>query len=83
MKQKNVTVKKEGKNKKDKKASSVHTYVCNDLHREYTVYKAIINKLKGNDKIYILGDVIEQGPDGIKILHDIMKRKGSSWIFSG
>lgn len=74
MKQKKITIKKEEKNK-EKKASSVHTYVCSDLHGQYPVYKAIINKLKGNDKLYILGDVIDRGPDGIKILQDIMKRK--------
>lgn len=51
------------------------TYVCSDLHGEYLVYKAIIKQLKEKDKLYILGDVIDRGPDGIRILQDIMKRK--------
>lgn len=51
------------------------TFVCSDLHGEYPVYKAIISKLKVKDKLYILGDVIDRGPDGIKILQDVMKRK--------
>lgn len=50
-------------------------YICSDLHGEYPAYKAIINQLKETDKLYILGDVIDRGPDGIKILQDVMKRK--------
>lgn len=51
------------------------TYVCSDLHGEYPVYQAIIDQLKEGDKLYVLGDVIDRGPDGIQILQDIMKRK--------
>ena len=50
-------------------------YVCSDLHGEYPTYKAIISQLKENDKLYILGDTIDRGPDGIKILQDMKKRK--------
>ena len=51
------------------------TYVCSDLHGEYDAYKAIIEKLGKDDKLYILGDVIDRGDDGIKILQDIMERQ--------
>ena len=27
-----------------------------------------------NDVLYILGDLIDRGPDGIKIIQDVMKR---------
>ena len=50
-------------------------YVCSDLHGQYHFYNDITSQLKENDKLYILGDVIDRGPDGIKILQDIMKRK--------
>ena len=63
-----------GKNKKTKKIET-STYVCSDLHGEYPAYQAIISQLKEKDKLYILGDAIDRGPDGIKILQDIMKRK--------
>lgn len=56
------------------------TYVCSDLHGEFPAYKAIIKQLKKNDKLYILGDVIDRGPDGIKILQDIMKRKDKGQV---
>ncbi|MBQ2835738.1 MAG: metallophosphoesterase [Clostridia bacterium] len=51
------------------------TFVCSDLHGEYLFYKAITSQLKESDKLYILGDVIDRGEDGIKILRDVMKRK--------
>lgn len=62
---------------KDKKSTKIEpsTYVCSDLHGEYPAYQAIINQLKEKDKLYVLGDVIDRGPDGIKILQDIMRRK--------
>lgn len=50
-------------------------YVCSDLHGQYHFYNDITSQLKENDKLYILGDVIDRGPDGIKILQDVMKRK--------
>lgn len=63
-----------GKDKKNKKIEP-STFVCSDLHGEYPVYQTIISQLKENDKLYVLGDVIDRGPDGIKIIQDIMKRK--------
>lgn len=69
---KGLTLKEKDKKTKSKETS---TYVCSDLHGEYPAYQAIISQLKEKDRLYILGDVIDRGPDGIKILQDIMKRK--------
>ena len=63
------------KKKKETTKSDSSTYVCSDLHGAYPVYQAIISQLKEKDKLYILGDVIDRGTDGIKILQDVMKRK--------
>lgn len=51
-------------------------YVCSDLHGRYDKYKALLEtiSLKGSDTLYILGDVIDRGPDGVKILQDMMVR---------
>lgn len=51
-------------------------YIMSDIHGLYNRYKAMLEKidLKENDKLYILGDVIDRGPDGIEILLDIMDR---------
>lgn len=56
-------------------------YVCSDLHGEYPTYQTIVKKLKDKDKLYILGDVIDRGPDGIKILQDLMKKKNNNIEF--
>lgn len=51
-------------------------YVCSDIHGHYDLYLALLERLslKPSDTLYILGDVIDRGPDGIKILQDMMKR---------
>lgn len=45
-------------------------YVISDLHGCYDQYKQMLKKiqLSKNDTLYILGDVIDHGNDGIKIL---------------
>ena len=50
-------------------------YVCSDLHGKYDAYMTVIERLGKDDKLYILGDVIDRGDDGIKILQDIMERQ--------
>lgn len=50
------------------------TYVMSDLHGMYGTYMDVMNRLKKDDHIYILGDVIDRGSEGIKIIQDIMKR---------
>lgn len=49
-------------------------YVMSDLHGCYDKYTAMLEKinLKYDDTLYILGDVIDRGPDGVKILLDMM-----------
>lgn len=51
------------------------TYVISDLHGQKNKYNALIEDISENDTLYILGDVIDRGPNGIEILLDIMKRK--------
>lgn len=51
-------------------------YVMSDVHGQYKSYMKMLKKidLKAEDTLYVLGDAIDRGPDGIKILSDIMKR---------
>ena len=46
------------------------TYVMSDLHGQYDMFIKMIEKIKFNeqDNMYILGDVIDRGPAGIKII---------------
>ena len=52
-------------------------YVMADLHGCYDKYVKMLEKINfsSNDALYILGDIIDRGEDGIKILHDVMGRK--------
>lgn len=53
------------------------TYAISDIHGMYGSYIDAISKLKPQDNLYILGDVIDRGKYGIKILQDIIKRKNN------
>ena len=65
--------------------ATINQYVCSDLHGQYEIYEKIVNSIGKNDKLYILGDAIDRGPDGIKILQDIARRqeKGQVEFFMG
>ncbi|WP_196008048.1 metallophosphoesterase [Clostridium tyrobutyricum] len=53
------------------------TYVFSDIHGFWDVYIDFINAVNFSDKdvLYIVGDVIDRGSEGIKILQDVMTRK--------
>lgn len=50
-------------------------YVMSDIHGEREKFDSIMEKikLKSDDKLYVLGDVIDRGKDGIGILLDLME----------
>lgn len=52
------------------------TYVCSDIHGQYGLYKAMLEQinLSGGDRLFILGDMIDRGPDGLQILQDASAR---------
>ena len=52
-------------------------YAMSDLHGCYDKFTRMLDKIKfsDNDTLYILGDIVDRGSDGIKILQDIMQRK--------
>lgn len=51
------------------------TYVLSDIHGNLQRFESILAQinLQPDDTLYILGDVIDRYPDGIKILRRIMK----------
>ncbi|MBO4898572.1 MAG: metallophosphoesterase [Clostridia bacterium] len=51
-------------------------YVMSDLHGRYDLYIKMLEKINlgKEDTLYILGDVVDRGADGVKILLDMMKR---------
>ena len=50
-------------------------YVVSDIRGERKKFDVIMRKikLKPEDRLYVIGDVIDRGKDGIKILLDLMK----------
>ena len=52
------------------------TYVMSDLHGQYRLYCEMLSKIDlcESDTLYILGDFVDRGDDGVKILLDVMKR---------
>lgn len=51
-------------------------YAMSDIHGCFDKYQAMLSEIqfKSTDTLYILGDVIDRGPDGIKILQDMNER---------
>ncbi|MGN1194255.1 MAG: metallophosphoesterase [Acutalibacteraceae bacterium] len=51
-------------------------YVMSDIHGMYDKYKMMLEKLnlETEDALFVLGDIIDKGSDGIKILADMRYR---------
>lgn len=51
-------------------------YITADIHGYYESYQDFLNYVgfSTNDKLYIIGDLINRGSDGIAIVQDVMKR---------
>ena len=50
------------------------TYVLSDIHGQMRRFQSIMKQinLQPEDTLYVLGDVIDRYPDGIKILRQLM-----------
>lgn len=62
-------------NTKNSNYKNGKTYVIGDIHGMYGSYMEVMKKMTPQDHLIILGDVIDRGNGGIRILQDIMKRK--------
>lgn len=51
-------------------------YVCSDIHGQFEMYHKMLAEIRFSDEdhLYILGDMIDRGPDGVKILLDASAR---------
>ena len=51
-------------------------YVCSDIHGQYALYQEMISllALKEEDTLYVLGDMIDRGPESMGVLLDMMAR---------
>lgn len=57
-------------------------YVMSDIHGVREKFDSVMSKinLRPEDKLYILGDVIDRGKDGIGILLDLKKRENVTML---
>ena len=52
------------------------TYLMSDLHGQYEKYRQMLEKIRFSDQddLYILGDVVDHGPEPMKLLLDMSYR---------
>ena len=52
-------------------------YVCSDIHGQYSLFLKALDRIgfSESDHMYIIGDVIDRGPDSMALLRDVMQRK--------
>ena len=57
-------------------------YIMSDIHGGWNEYRDILEQIQFNDSdhLYMLGDAIDRGPDGIEVLLDIMARKNVTML---
>ena len=50
-------------------------YVISDIHGEYDKFMELLDRigLKETDTLYILGDVLDRGPDPIRVICKLME----------
>ena len=50
-------------------------FACSDLHGKYNIFKSILNKIDETDRVIVLGDVVDRGENGFRILKEILSDK--------
>ena len=50
------------------------TYVISDIHGEYDMFEELLGKIRfcDRDRLFVLGDMIDRGPDPIKVVRKLM-----------
>ncbi|MCR5208779.1 MAG: metallophosphoesterase [Lachnospiraceae bacterium] len=54
----------------------MNIYILSDIHGHYEAFMRMLEQIKFSDRdfMYILGDVIDRGPDGVQLVQYIMDR---------
>lgn len=57
-------------------------YVISDIHGHYDLFKEMLDKIhfSETDHLYILGDLIDKGPEPIKLIFEIMNMKNVTFL---
>lgn len=64
------------------KSNEKYTYVISDIHGQYDTFIKLLEKFqfKDSDMLYIIGDVIDRGPNPIKTLLYIMEKENINML---
>ena len=59
-------------------------YVTSDIHGHYQKYKKIFDALplREEDTLFVLGDVVDRGPEPMRILLDMMERPNVCLLYT-
>lgn len=57
-------------------------YVMSDIHGQYQVFIKMLRKISfcNTDQLYVIGDVIDRGPNGLKILKYIINHENMTLV---
>ena len=57
-------------------------YIVSDIHGCYNQYQKLLEKIQFSeeDEMYVLGDVVDRGPEPIKVLQDMLRRPNVIFI---
>ncbi len=57
-------------------------YLVSDIHGCYEQYRRLLEKIRFSEKdeLYVLGDVVDRGPEPIRVLQDMMRRPNVIFI---
>lgn len=57
-------------------------YLISDIHGCYEEYRKLLDQIRFSDKdrLYVLGDAMDRGPQPIKVMQDIMARPNITYI---
>ncbi len=57
-------------------------YIISDIHGCFEQYQKLLNKIQFSpkDKLYVLGDAVDRGPEPIKVLQDMIRRPNVIFI---
>jgi len=57
-------------------------YIVADIHGCCDQYRMLLEKIQFSekDKLYVLGDAVDRGPEPIKVLQDMMRRSNVIFI---
>ena len=62
------------------KVIKMRTLVFSDLHGQYGLWKQIERFIQPDDKVYCLGDCADRGPDGWKIIKEVLNTPNITYI---